>query len=120
MKKYQKILNKILDKNKYLNGIVDFLDGDVMALNRISDYNLDKIIPVNSLEELAEKIVKNNNVGTYLYNETFFINDWHFGCFVYNLKGKMVEHLSFDNVEKFKNFVKNYRKERKCQKNIKS
>ena len=106
LKTLQKILNKILNKNMYLNGMVDFADGDMLALNRVNEYKLDKIILVESLDELAEKIVGQNNTGTYFYNNKFFINDWHYGCFVYNVKGKMIEHLTFEEREKFKNFVK--------------
>ena len=90
-----KIVNEIVEKNPWLSGMVDFLDGDVMAIANIPD-KFRVVVEFNNLKTLYLNL--KNYDGVYKYRNLLFFSDWQYGIFVYDIndedRGHYAEHLS--------------------------
>jgi hypothetical protein len=113
MKKvYEKdVLEKVkemINKNEWLNGYVDFADGDLMAIFDAEDYyHIDNLQYINEAENdlsLYNQLKEYDN-GIWKYKDFIFIKHWDYGTFVYHLSDtkNYVEHLTMDNMS-FRSF----------------
>lgn len=90
-------IRKIIEKNEWINGMVDFREGDLMALVEAEEiFNENKINFVNNPKELFENLKRFD--GIFIFSNLVFINSNKFGCFVYDLRDKnywnYFEHLT--------------------------
>jgi DNA-directed RNA polymerase subunit H (RpoH/RPB5) len=99
-------------QDEFLSGLADFKDGDVMAINRVSDlYGDAKVVLEGTAEEVFE-LLKTSQVGIYKIEDRdiVIIDDPTFGTYVYKVDGdvlKFAEHLSVDliDINKFKKIL---------------
>ncbi len=97
---------KILKNNPWLNGSVDIEEGDILAgIERHEKFA--KITEVKNLRKLYTLL--RNYDGAFKYKNLIFLNDYNYGCFVYDIDktDDYIEHLSMSmSFEKFKKIVK--------------
>jgi hypothetical protein len=109
----EKILNQVL-KNKWINGMVDYADGDLFALcNSEEIYN--GVKKCRTAKQLFQYL--NNFDGIFTYGNLVFANSWKYGTFVYVFlptELKEFEHLTIDAF-KFDEFRKWLREANKIQ-----
>jgi len=101
-----KKVQKMIDNNDWLNGMIDFQDGDIMALLKKEEYfhNGKTIYETNDEKELFNEL-KRWDYGIWKFKNLIFINDYQYGTFVYDIKNTQnyVEHLTID-IMSFKDF----------------
>jgi len=91
-------VRKILEKNEWLNGWYDYLDGDIMAIvDKPEKFQFVK--NVKSLKELY-RLLRNLD-GVFKYRNLLFFNDWQYGTFVYDIRNPedYVDHLTIDAMD---------------------
>jgi hypothetical protein len=102
-----KKVKEIIKNNDWLNGMVDFRDGDITAILKSEEYfnNGNTIYETDNEEELFNEL-KKWDYGIWKFENLIFINDYQFGTFVYDLSDtkNYVEHLTIDEMSfmKFK------------------
>jgi len=107
------IVEEIMSKNMWLNGMYDFKEGDLMAiLNQSEKFN--SITEFDDLQKLHETIKQYD--GVFKYKNLLFFRDWKYGVFVYDITDEdrehYVEHLDHDiEYDKFVGIVKGLIKE---------
>jgi hypothetical protein len=103
-------VKEIIENNEWLNGMVDYRDGDIMALLKPEEYfsNGNKVYEVDNEVELFSEL-KKWDYGIWKFKNLIFINDYSYGTFVYDLKDtkNYVEHLTIDvmSLKEFKNTI---------------
>jgi len=102
--KTKKVIKQIVNKNNWLNGFYDYLDGDLTALNRKEEFFND-YTEYDNLEELYNDL--RNYDGAFKYQNLIFLKYWAYGTFVYDLRdiSDYVEHLNVEDMS-FKEFEK--------------
>jgi len=104
-------VKEMLENNEWLNGMVDYRDGDIMALLKTEEYfnNGNKVYEADNEVELFNEL-KRWDYGIWKFKNLIFINDYHYGTFVYDLKDTInyVEHLTIDEmgINNFKDIIK--------------
>ncbi len=94
----KELIEKILRGNPWLNGLVDFREGDLTAI-------LDQYEKFSSYRECNSVHVLYKNLhsydGVFKYGNLLFFNDWKYGTFVYNINepDTYVEHLSMEWID---------------------
>jgi len=101
--KIKKIIKKIVNKNNWLNGFYDYLDGDLTALNEEENYK--DYTEYNDLENLFSDLKFFD--GVFKFENLLFFKHWNYGTFVYDLRdiSDYVEHLNVEDMS-FKEFEK--------------
>jgi len=102
------IIKIIKENNEWLNGTVDYIKGDPGAILDAEERLDSGITKVTTIEELFRNI--QNYDGIFKYKNFYFANSWKYGCFVYiEMNGEITEtyfeHISINNIEKFKQFI---------------
>jgi hypothetical protein len=105
-----KKVKEIIENNDWLNGMVDYRDGDIMALLKPEEYfkNGNIIYETDNEEELFTAL-KKWSYGIWKFKNLIFINDYSYGTFVYDLSDtkNYVEHLTIDemSLKRFKEIL---------------
>jgi hypothetical protein len=104
MSNTKKIIEEIVEKNNWLNGICDYLDGDVLAIVNQPE-KFEEVKEVVDLRELYNKLREFE--GVFQYKNLLFFNDWQYGTFVYSIDNTedYIEHLTMDAIP-FDHFIK--------------
>jgi hypothetical protein len=104
MSNTKKIIEEIVKKNNWLNGIYDYLDGDILAIVNQSE-KFEEVVEVVDLQELYNKLREFE--GVFQYKNLLFFNDWQYGTFVYDINNyeDYIEHLTMDAIP-FDHFIK--------------
>jgi hypothetical protein len=105
MDEVKKTVEDVLKVNEWLNGSVDFYEGDLTALDK-EDWFRDWT-EVEDVEELRQKI--RNYTGTFKHGKLLFFADHHYGVFVYRIgNGRdYAEHLNPDvSLEKLEEVIR--------------
>ena len=91
MDEVRKTIEEVLKTNEWLNGDVDFFEGDLSALGKDDEFR--DWTEVATVEELRQKI--RNYTGTFKHGKLLFFADHHYGVFVYRIgNGRdYIEHL---------------------------
>jgi hypothetical protein len=94
MDEVRKTIEEVLKTNEWLNGDVDFFEGDLSALGKDDEFR--DWTEVEDVEELRQKI--RNYTGTFKYKNLLFFSDYHYGVFVYKIPDgqNYIEHLNPD------------------------
>ena len=98
--KVQEFVGEVLARNKWINGIYNANDGDVMAVLEYEDM-FSKPSFVDNLDELY-KYLKHGYTGTFVWkNIVIFNHPYDFGTFVYRMPkyDTYEEHLTMDAIE---------------------
>lgn len=114
----KEIRAEILEHNDWLNGMVDYRDGDLMALANVDD-TVPRLVETKSIKQVAELLKRYDNVSVKIKN-IVFISHWNFGCFVYDIKNlkSYFEHYTisaFKNTEELADNIKEELKRRKAK-----
>jgi hypothetical protein len=105
MDEVKKTVEDVLKFNEWLNGSVDFHEGDLTALDK-EDWFRDWT-EVEDVEELRQKI--RSYTGTFKHGKLLFFADHHYGVFVYRIgNGRdYAEHLNPDvSLEKLEEVIR--------------
>jgi hypothetical protein len=105
MDEVKKTVEDVLKFNEWLNGSVDFHEGDLTALDK-EDWFRDWT-EVEDVEELRQKI--RSYTGTFKHGKLLFFADHHYGVFVYRMgNGRdYAEHLNPDvSLEKLEEVIR--------------
>jgi len=99
----KKIIEEIINSNNWLNGIYDYLDGDVLAIVN-QEEKFQEVVEVVDLQELYNKLREFE--GVFKYKNLLFFNDWQYGTFVYDINNyeDYIEHLTMDAIS-FQRFI---------------
>jgi hypothetical protein len=100
----KKIIEEIVEKNNWLNGIYDYLDGDVLAIVNQPE-KFEEAKEEMDLRELYNDLREFE--GVFQYKNLLFFNDWQYGTFVYSIDNTedYIEHLTMDAIP-FDHFIK--------------
>jgi len=92
----EKIVEEIVDSNRWLNGWYDYRDGDIMALVNQPEKFIGLPKEHTNLIELFTDL--KNYDGTFKYKNLLFFKDWRYGVFVYDIENPKdyIEHLTID------------------------
>ena len=97
-------INKLIETNRWVSGVVDYLDGDLTALNRTNDlfgYPDTRYHICKSKKELFEELKKNGH-GIFIYKDMVFVKDPVYSTFVYDAKSEdgndYIEHLDVEDM----------------------
>ena len=103
MSNTKKIVEEIVEKNNWLNGIYDYLDGDILAIVNQPE-KFEEVVEVIDLQELYNDL--KNYEGCFRYGDLLFFNDWQYGTFVYSIDNTedYIEHLTMDAIS-FQRFI---------------
>ena len=103
MKEIKKIIEEIVEKNNWLNGIYDYLDGDVLAIVN-QEEKFQEAKEEMDLRELYNDLREFE--GVFQYKNLLFFNDWQYGTFVYDINNyeDYIEHLTMDAIS-FQRFI---------------
>lgn len=98
------IIKEIVSHNDWLNGYYDAVDGDPFEMLEKQD-KFSKCVELNDLKRLFNEL--NNYDGVWKYKNLLFFNDYHYGCFVYDVSNtkNYIEHFSIHAMS-LENFVK--------------
>jgi hypothetical protein len=105
MDEVKKTIEEVLKFNEWLNGSVDFYEGDLTALDKEDEFR--DWTEVTTVEELRQKI--RNYTGTFKHGKLLFFADYHYGVFVYKIPDgqNYVEHLNPDiSLEKLEEVIR--------------
>jgi hypothetical protein len=94
MDEVRKTIEEVLKTNEWLNGDIDFFEGDLSALGKDDEFR--DWTEVEGVEELRQKI--RNYTGTFKHGKLLFFADHHYGVFVYKIPDgqNYIEHLNPD------------------------
>ena len=91
---------EIMKNNNWLNGMIDYQNGDIMALNN-AENDCPNIEEVKTAKKTAKILLKYDNANVR-FKDIIFMSHWSYGCFVYhitNLKSYF-EHLTLSAYKK--------------------
>ena len=102
-----------INKNYWLSGRADTENGDMGAGLELNE-QVTQIITVKGISKLWDYLSK-EYTGTFKYEHFYFINTYHYGCFLFvEKKGEIeeFEHLTISayTKEEFIKFVKHLKK----------
>ena len=105
MDEVKKTVEDVLKFNEWVNGSVDFYEGDLTALDKEDEFR--DWTEVTTVEELRQKI--RNYTGTFKYKNLLFFSDHQYGVFVYKIPDGQIyiEHLNPDvSLEKLEEVIR--------------
>lgn len=94
----KKIMPEIIKNNQWLNGGVDFRDGDPTAILKESEF-FSQCIMIDNIKDLYENL-KKWDYGVFVFHDIIFFNDYQYGTFVYLFSNTKtyIEHLSMSYI----------------------